>query len=134
MLLAGAYAERTGDLALIDALWPNLVAAMGWIGQAMEADGFLSYARGASTGLANQGWKDSEDSVFDAAGDDVPGPIALCEVQGYVFAAFNAMADLSTRRGDADESARWQGKAESLRAAVEDKFLARRPRHLRRGA
>ena len=122
VLLAGAYSERTGDLALIETLWPNLLAAMGWIGRAMEADGFLAYARGAATGLANQGWKDSEDSVFDAAGDDVPGPIALCEVQGYVFAAFNAMADLSGRLGSPDESAGWHGKAERLRRAVEDSF------------
>ena len=122
VLLAGAYAERTGDLALVDSLWPNLLAAVRWIEGATNADGFLDYARGAATGLANQGWKDSEDSVFDAAGDDVPGPIALCEVQGYVFAAFNAMTDLAARRGEAEAGASWQAKAEHLRLAVEDKF------------
>ncbi len=122
VLLAGAYAERTGDLALIDSLWPNLLAAVQWIEGATNADGFLDYARGAATGLANQGWKDSEDSVFDAAGDDVPGPIALCEVQGYVFAAFGAMADLAARLGSPGERATWHAKAERLRRAVEDRF------------
>ncbi len=122
VVLAGAYAERTGDLALIDALWPNLLAAMAWVEGASNADGFLAYARGASTGLANQGWKDSEDSVFDAAGDDVVGPIALCEVQGYAFAAHKALADLAARRGAADAGADWAAKAERLRLAVEAKF------------
>ena len=122
VLLAGAYAKRTGDLALIDQLWPNLLAAVRWIEGATNADGFLDYARGETTGLANQGWKDSEDSVFDAAGDDVASPISLCEVQGYVFAAFNAMADLAVRRDAPDESATWRAKAERMRVAVEDKF------------
>ena len=72
---------------------------MEWVEGATDAEGFLTYARGAATGLANQGWKDSEDSVFDAAGNDVVGPIALCEVQGYAFAACRALADLAVRRG-----------------------------------
>ncbi len=132
VVLAGAYAERTGDLALIDALWPNLLAAMAWVEGATNADDFLTYARGAATGLANQGWKDSEDSVFDAAGGDVVGPIALCEVQGYVFAACRALADLAAQRGAAgksaenkgagDEGASWAAKAERMRAAVEATF------------
>jgi glycogen debranching enzyme len=122
VMLAGAYAERTGDLQLIDTLWPALEAAMGWIegnGDSNQ-DGFIDYARGAETGLANQGWKDSEDSVFDASGRDVVGPIALVEVQGYAYAAFGAMADLAHRRGA--PAAEWAAKATALRAAVEDRF------------
>ena len=122
VLLAGAYAERTGDLATVRALWPNLLSAMIWVENSTNADGFLAYARGAATGLANQGWKDSEDSVFDAAGNDVPGPISLCEVQGYVFAACNVMADLSIRLGAAGDHATWHVKAERVRYAVEAKF------------
>ena len=122
VLLAGAYAERTGELGLIEALWPNLLAAMGWIKDTIDARGLLAYERGAATGLANQGWKDSEDSVFDEAGKDVPSPIALCEVQGYVFAAYNAMANLAQRLGALDEGASWRAKAEHLRRVVEDAF------------
>ena len=124
VVLAGAYATRTGDLGLVDELWPNLLAAMAWVEGDGDTnrDGFLDYARGESTGLANQGWKDSEDSVFHADGSDVVGPIALVEVQGYAFAAFRSMADLAIRRGDPDGGAAWHAKAERLRVAVEDKF------------
>ena len=65
-----------------------------------DGDGFLGYARAAETGLANQGWKDSAESVFHADGSEAAGPIALVEVQGYVHAAFRAMADLARRRGE----------------------------------
>jgi glycogen debranching enzyme len=125
VMLAGAYADRTGDQALVDELWPALLAAMQWIegdGDS-DRDGFVDYARGEATGLANQGWKDSEDSVFDAAGCDAVGPVALVEVQGYVFAAFRAMAELAARRGEpVDACAAWQAKSERLRRAVEERF------------
>ena len=75
-------------------------------------DGFLDYARGAATGLANQGWKDSADSVFHADDGEAVGPIALVEAQGYVHAAFRAMADLARRRGAPEEGDRWAAKAE----------------------
>ena len=97
---------------------------MAWIEGDGDAngDGFVDYARGAETGLANQGWKDSEDSVFHRDGRDPAGPIALVEVQGYVYAALRAMADLAraARRGEAGD--RWAAKAERLRAAVEERF------------
>lgn len=122
VLLAGAYALRTGDLGLIDELWPALVAAIGWIDAASDADGFVVYARGAETGLSNQGWKDSHDSVFHADGSDAPGPIALVEVQGYAYAAFRAMADLAVRRDQLDDAARWSARAGQLREAVERRY------------
>ncbi|MGD9507669.1 MAG: glycogen debranching N-terminal domain-containing protein [Geminicoccaceae bacterium] len=123
--LAGAYAERTGDLDLIEELWPSLLAAVGWIEGDGDSnhDGLIDYARGAETGLANQGWKDSEDSVFDQAGNDVEGPIALVEVQGYAFAAFRAMAELAARRGESAKIRNgWKAQAERLRRAVEERF------------
>jgi glycogen debranching enzyme len=124
VMLAGAYADRTGDLGLIEVLWPSLLAAMGWIEGDGDSnrDGFLDYARGAATGLANQGWKDSADSVFHADDGEAVGPIALVEAQGYVHAAFRAMADLARRRGALEEGDRWAAKAEGLRAAVESRF------------
>jgi glycogen debranching enzyme len=122
--LAGAYAERTGDLALVDQIWPQLEAAVRWIDQYADSngDGLLDYARGAASGLANQGWKDSQDSIFHADGRFPKGPIALVEVQGYAFAAFRAMAGLAQGRGDACMFERWTARAEQIRVAVEERF------------
>lgn len=122
--LAGAYAERTGDMALIDELWPSLQAAIRWIEQYgdTDGDGLIDYARGAKSGLANQGWKDSHDSVFHADGRFATGPIALVEVQGYAFAAYRAMAALAKRRGAMGQSHAWTAQAEQIRQTVEQKF------------
>ncbi|MBS0334922.1 MAG: amylo-alpha-1,6-glucosidase [Proteobacteria bacterium] len=122
--LAGAYAERTGDLALIDRLWPALERATAWIELYGDSngDGLIDYMRGAETGLANQGWKDSQDSIFHADGRFPKGPIALVEVQGYAFAAYHAMARLLEMRGDPDAAGPFRDKAEKIRAEVERIF------------
>ncbi|MBU1345417.1 MAG: amylo-alpha-1,6-glucosidase [Alphaproteobacteria bacterium] len=121
--LAGAYARRTGDLELVRALWPNLVAATEWMRDYGDSngDGLIDYARAAETGLSNQGWKDSEDSIFHRDGRFPKGPIALLEVQGYAYAAWLAMADLGARLGDARAPA-WGEQAEAVRLLVEDRF------------
>jgi glycogen debranching enzyme len=124
VMLAGAYAERTGDEVFVDRLWPTLTAAMGWIERTCDQDphGFLTYAQGEKGGLLNQGWKDSEDSVFHADGRIPPAPIALVEVQGYVYAALRAMARLAERRGNEEDADRWRHRALAMRKAVEDLF------------
>jgi glycogen debranching enzyme len=124
VMLAGAYARRTGDLAFVDRLWPALLAATGWIERTCDASrfGFLDYARGADSGLANQGWKDSSDSVFHADGRIPAGPIALVEVQGYAYAALLAMSGLARRRGDDQHAAHWEHRARRVQAAVEQHF------------
>jgi glycogen debranching enzyme len=121
--LAGAYAGRTGDLELIRKLWPNLIAAADWMRDYGDSngDGLIDYQRGADTGLSNQGWKDSEDSIFHADGRFPKGPIALLEVQGYAFAAWRALADLGERLHD-DRAVEWRIRAEQVRALVEDKY------------
>ncbi|HEY3694945.1 amylo-alpha-1,6-glucosidase [Phenylobacterium sp.] len=122
--LAGAYAERTGDLELIEVLWPALQRAAHWIEQYgdSDGDGLIDYARGAESGLANQGWKDSEDSVFHADGRFPQGPIALVEVQGYAFAAYRALAKLCGLRGEDEAQARWEDRASHVREQVEERF------------
>lgn len=124
VMLAGAYAQRTGDMAFVNELWPALTLAMEWIEGAGDSnrDGFVDYQRGEPSGLANQGWKDSFDSVFHADGRLPHGPIALVEVQGFVYAASLAMADLAVRRGETRPADYWRGRAEALRQAVETRF------------
>jgi glycogen debranching enzyme len=121
--LAGAYANRTGDLDLIRKLWPNLIAAADWMRDYGDSnnDGLIDYQRGADTGLSNQGWKDSEDSIFHADGRFPKGPIALLEVQGYAFAAWKALGDLGERLHD-DRTTEWRMRAEQVRSLVEEKF------------
>ncbi len=121
--LAGAYARRTGDFKLIRKLWPNLLAASRWMTSFGDAnnDGLIDYKRAAETGLSNQGWKDSEDAIFHSDGRFPNGPVALLEVQGYAYAAWQAMAEMGRVIGD-EAASEWQARALSLRNLVEDRF------------
>jgi glycogen debranching enzyme len=118
VMLAGAYFERTGDLATIRALWPHITAALDWIDRYgdPDGDGFVEYARQSNEGLVNQGWKDSHDSIFHADGSGAAGPIALCEVQGYVFAAKRGAAGIAQMIGETARAAALDREADALRA------------------
>ena len=124
VMLAGAYYDRTGDVALITDLWPNIEAALGWIDRYgdRDGDGFVEYGRRNQAGLVNQGWKDSYDSVFHADGAMAEGPIALVEVQGYVYAAKRVAAGLARRLGHAGRAAALDGQAETLRSRFEEAY------------
>jgi glycogen debranching enzyme len=119
MLLAEL--DRWG--ALLDDDRPSLVAAadraMAWIlkyGDA-DGDGFVEYRRHTDRGLVNQGWKDSFDGVNYADGHLAAPPIALCEVQGYVYAAFQARAFLADGDGDTVAAHQWRSRSARLKAA-----------------
>lgn len=117
VMLAGAYYERTGDLAFIEATWPQLQAALAWIDRYgdTDGDGFVEYERHNPRGLVHQGWKDSDDSVFHADGRAAHGHIALCEVQGYVYAARCAASLLAGRLGDQAAARRFAQQAQDLK-------------------
>ena len=123
VILAGLYFERTHDLALVSELWPNIEAALNWIDTYgdKDRDGFVEY-QGGETGLTNQGWKDSADSIFHADGSDPVGPIALCEVQGYVYAAKRLGAKIAAANGLAKRAAELEREAETLRLRFEEAF------------
>ena len=101
VLLAGLYAERTGDRETIDELWPAIEAALGWMDGPgdPDGDGFIEYERTSEHGLANQGWKDAHDAIFHADGRLAEGAIALAEVQGYAYAAKRMIARCARRLG-----------------------------------
>jgi glycogen debranching enzyme len=124
VLLAGLYFERTGDLETVRAIWPNIVAALNWIDEYgdRDRDGFVEYPVDSDAGLSNQGWKDSVDSVFHADGRLARGPIALCEVQGYVWAAKAQAAQLARAVGEPDRAAALEEQAASLRDRFESAF------------
>ncbi len=124
VMLAGAYFDRTADRPTIERLWPNIERALEWIDDYgdVDGDGFVEYARHSSKGLVQQGWKDSSDSVFHADGQVAAPPIALCEVQGYVYAAKLAASRLALALGDLTRSCDLEVQAEALRTKFEEQF------------
>ncbi len=102
-------------------LLPHADRALEWVRTHgdRDGDGFVEYQRSNDQGLANQGWKDSWDGINYADGS-LPGtPIALCEVQGYVYAAYRARARLSS---DPAERALWNGRADELKRRFNERF------------
>jgi len=124
VILAGAYVDRTGDLELLKAIWPNILAALTWIDRYGDADGdgFVEYNRHTETGLVNQGWKDSHDSIFHADGSLASGPIALCEVQAYVYLAKRRAATMARLLDLPDTALTLELQAEQLRERFEAAF------------
>ncbi|HEX2075904.1 MAG TPA: glycogen debranching N-terminal domain-containing protein [Geodermatophilus sp.] len=108
----------------VDALLPAADRALAWIEQYgdRDGDGFVEYQRSTEAGLFNQGWKDSWDGVNFADGTIPRTPIALCEVQGYVYAAYSARSHLAVAAGDRAGAAHWAARAEALRRAFNERF------------
>ncbi len=124
IVLAGAYYERSGDRRFLTALWPHIQSALQWIDQYGDPTGmgFTTYARRTDKGLVHQGWKDSHDAVFHADGAAAEGPIALCEVQAYVYQAKRTASDLARLLGNLDHADRLLKEADSLRDRFERAF------------
>ena len=124
VMLAAAYLRRTGDVAFIRTLAPHVDHALAWIERDgdSDGDGFVEYARQTDKGLVQQGWKDSHDSVFHADGTLAEGPIALCEVQGYVYGAFRGAAEIAAVLGHPARAEAYLRKAQVLRARFAETF------------
>jgi glycogen debranching enzyme len=124
LVLAGAYYERTADAEFLKSIWPNIEAALNWINSFgdVDGDGFIEYARQTESGLSQQGWKDSHNSVFHADGRIATGPIALCEVQAYVFAAKSRIACVAHDLGFQHQAEALHTQAEELRKRFEEAF------------
>jgi glycogen debranching enzyme len=124
LVLAAAYFRRTGDAALVRSLWPNIRMALQWIDEWGDADhdGFVEYSRHSEEGLVQQGWKDSSDSVFHSDGRLADAPIALCEVQGYVYEGKLAAADLARLMNEPQLAEELEQQARQLRQRFHDAF------------
>lgn len=114
MLYAEHYAW-THDTETLERLWPNALAAMGWIDRNCKATGYLSYERQSKRGLANQGWKDSGDCIVNRKGELAQGAIALCEVQAYVYAAKVRLAEIARLKKRLDLADQWLDDARDLK-------------------
>jgi glycogen debranching enzyme len=114
----------TGDLELVRSLWPNALAALAWIDKYgdRDGDGFIEYERRTPAGLLNQGWKDSGDAIRHRDGTLAVAPIALVEIQGYVYDAKLRMASLARRLDDSTLAARLESQAAELYRRFNDAF------------
>jgi glycogen debranching enzyme len=109
---------------VVDELLPNVERAMTWIETYgdRDGDGYVEYLRATDRGLANQGWKDSWDGVRYADGRVATAPIALCEVQAYVYGAYLASAHFARERGDDRAVEHWRAKAATLKQRFNEDF------------
>ena len=116
--LVGLYVSITGDLKLAADLWPNVERALEWIDQwgDRDHDGYVEYVRETPQGLANQGWKDSFDSISHANGQLAAAPIALCEVQGYLYAAYTEIGKVGARMGHVEMAGKLAQRAADLKS------------------
>ena len=124
VMLADAYYQRTGDLAFIRFLWPHVGRALAWMREYgdPDGDGFVDYTRHSEKGLVQQGWKDSNDSIFHADGSMATPPIALCEVQGYAYAAWSGASRMARALGQDSQAGEYAERASRLQQAFEDAY------------
>ncbi|PLT28601.1 amylo-alpha-1,6-glucosidase [Peribacillus deserti] len=124
LILLTEYVKWTGDLNLASELEANIEAALNWIDQYGDRDGdlFVEYHQESSKGIANQGWKDSGDSVVHRSGDYAETPIALAEVQGYVYQAKMGIAQLFDKLNKAERAAVLRQQAEKLKKRFDAEF------------
>ncbi len=124
VVLAGHYFRRTGDRNFIEFIWPNIHRAIDWIDNYGDADGdgFIEYASHNERGLVHQCWKDSNDSIFHADGSDAVGPIAVSEVQGYVYEAKCLAAELADEMGESHWAQTLRRDAVQLKQRFHESF------------
>jgi glycogen debranching enzyme len=124
VVLAGAYFKRTNDIETIEKIWNNIERALEWIDKYGDINGdmFVEYQRKEESGLFNQGWKDSHDSIMYENGRIADLPIALCEVQGYVYDAWIKAAMLCKALGNQDKCSELSEKAEKLKQNFTESF------------
>ncbi|MEV0360155.1 glycogen debranching N-terminal domain-containing protein [Nocardia sp. NPDC050697] len=118
-------AHRWGaDREAVEALLPAADAALRWLRDYgdRDGDGFVEYRRATDRGLINQGWKDSFDGINDASGHLPEAPLALCEVQGYTYAAVLARAELAEAFDEVRVAAKLRDKAAELKQNFAAKY------------
>ena len=117
------YAAATGDRKFAESLWTNVDEALAYIERCTSTtDPFLYYGGPNGGALANQGWKDSDNSIMHKDGRLARPPIAVCEVQGYVYEAYIGVAELAARLGKKGQSEQLLSKAANLKKRFRESF------------
>jgi len=108
--------RATGDRALLEQFLPNAEAALDWIDNwgDRDGDGFQEYQTRSPAGYENMDWKDSGDSMLYEDGTLVRGPKALCELQGYVYDAWQRMAEVYDALDRPERAQALRDKAQAL--------------------
>jgi glycogen debranching enzyme len=128
IILFGEYVDWTGDVDFLRQHWNNILAALDYLDRD-SSSGYLRYGMKPSI-MLNQGWKDSLDSITDEHGKIATLPIALCEVQGYLYSAWRSAAKLAERLGDKQTAQRLNGKAEDLKHRFSKDFYVPSERYI----
>lgn len=122
IMLYAEYYAWTHDRETLEKLWEPALAAMEWIDRSCRETGYLSYDRRSRRGLKNQGWKDSGDCIVDRNGQQAVGPISLCEVQAYVYAAKIRLSEIARLKKRIDLADRWLEEAHDLKVRFNRDF------------
>lgn len=122
LMLYAEYYAWTHDQETLERLWSNALAAMDWIDRNCKETGYLGYIRRSRRGLVNQGWKDSGDCIVNRKGELADGPITLCEVQAYVYAAKVRLAEIARMKKRIDLADQWQEDARNLKVRFNQDF------------
>jgi glycogen debranching enzyme len=124
LVLLTEYVKWTGDFLIVEQLEENIEAALQWIDQYGDRDGdvFIEYHQESSKGIANQGWKDSDDSIVHRNGEYAKSPIALSEVQGYVYQAKMGMADIFEKINKKERAEELRRQAKQLKEKFDESF------------
>ncbi|MDT7920843.1 MAG: glycogen debranching N-terminal domain-containing protein [Meiothermus sp.] len=124
VILLHQYWKDTGDMAFVRQLQPNWEAALAWMTDYADPDqdGFLEYAPNTQKGHLVQSWKDSFDSQSHQDGSLAQGAIAVCEVQGYAYMAYQGAAEFYRALGQHERASRWEAKAQALKARFHQAF------------
>ncbi len=124
VMVLGELCRWGASTADLERLLPHADRALAWMADFgdRDGDGFIEYDRMSERGLVNQGWKDSVDAIRRRDGSIVNAPIALCEVQGYAYAAHQARAAIADRLGDGATAADQRALAGQLRQRFDEAF------------
>lgn len=123
-MLVAQLARFGASPEVVEELIPAVDMALGWVDTHgdRDGDGFVEYLRGTDRGLRNQGWKDSGDGVTFADGSIAEPPVALVEVQGYVYGAFRGRSEIAAQRADVEGARYWAERARVFKRRINEAF------------